>query len=236
MTGLRVSFILTLVVPVFILGTSFGFMIGRVNPLLTSSPVTPPVQSEPLAVPEATSDEQVADTLPADTEMEWQVYENSELGYSFSYPVNWSLDYEYNDGIESEQRDFGGGIFSPDYIKCEGVRCGYIDTIQGSGVHIGSRSISKSGGTHNSVQSILDGTYESKMSYDQQRNISAGPLTGVEYVAGYEGPPMLISQFDVGDTSYTISLESAVHPEKDGFYNANTEIYRKIVSSFRLTQ
>lgn len=200
-----------------------GFVVWRVQDSGTnannSSETT---QTETVAEQQSTDNTRSPDRDIPDG---WVEFNDETLGFSFIYPEDWVIESQYSGVNDASMLQVN--LRSPDYVRSTE---GYGQIIKGAELGVSIDSIKNSGVAHETVSSILDGTYGGKSVLGGQKELSVSGIAGVEYTSVYEGPAYLVSQFDSGDMAIYFFLEAENGPNYDSYVSQ----YRQIVDSFKI--
>ncbi len=148
-------------------------------------------------------------------------YENKELKFNFAYPKDWKR-------IENKAGDHvlaGQVITSPDY---ENLEEGYGGTTDGTKITVQVFDLSKYSKPQNSK--ILDGSYTVKSRFTDIKKFTANGLEGVQYKSQYEGPALLITQWQIDGKEYNFMLEEDINGP---VFNENNDKYDAMIASFK---
>lgn len=168
-------------------------------------------------------EEQEEDTeIPED----WHQYQNSELGYTFWYPANWSVDDNLNENKSgNEARYIGVVLRSGEYTE-ENQGMGGPDVVKGAQVRL-SESSKFSG---NDLTETFEGlqAHLLKEGAIQPDHIKVNENPGIEYVFAYEGPKMLVTKHFINDDQYVTTRFMAEGEEKE---HPRYETYKTILET-----
>lgn len=175
---------------------------------------------------ETNKTQQQPETKPTDAcDASYKSVKNEKIGISFCYPEGWSADII---DTASNHNVWTAILKSPDYKEIEG---GFGGSNTGSTVYVSVAKIDQLSAAYISVQSILDGTEQSKMVYSDVKAVKIAGKDGVTYISAYEGPRYLINEFEYKGNQYTVGLKEDLDGPK---FNDNQYEYEKIVNSLKL--
>jgi hypothetical protein len=184
--------------------------------------VTPP-QSSPTTPPPPPANVTTAQCSGTYT------YKNASAGYSISCKKGSTLVYESGNGNLT--------ITSSDYTVDDYGCCGpYPKT--GSKIDVVTRSFTKENPHPTpTIQELLTGKWDvskTKSRYTNIKGVTLSGIKGVQYVIGYEGPPLLISEVEKGDINYSISMELRVDDTGIVLNGSDISDYNSLINSFDL--